>query len=153
MTSISDKNPTNNVVATLSNSSSTLSWNCNPNTILICNALPHYCLPDFSVSCTDLITKKLNSLSYSHNSSSCSTLITTCKIPSCLTCSIFNTSHFFRSTITGRVYHIDSPTLNCKSRNLIYLLTCLGCHLQYVGETRQELQNRMSDHRSSLNVN
>ena len=31
-------------------------------------------------------------------------------------------------------------------------MTCLDCHLQYIGKTRQELHNRMSGHRSSINV-
>ena len=67
----------------------------------------------------------------------------------CLTCDNLDTSHFYRSTITGRVYHINFNQLSCKSKNVIYLLTCLGCLIQYTGETRQEIHCRNSGHRIS----
>ena len=103
--------------------------------------------------CTSLINTKMTLLSHEHSLlDACSTSIMPCNQPKCLTCPILNTSHFYRSTITNRVYHIDFQGINCKSRNLIYLLTCNGCHAQYVGETSQNLHKRINGHRSSVNV-
>ena len=36
---------------------------------------------------------------------------------------------------------------NCKSKNVIYLVTCKICHKPYIGRTVQLVQNRMSGHR------
>ena len=62
-----------------------------------------------------------------------------------------DTSHFIRSTVTGRIYHIDSVLpLSCHTSNFVYLLTCLGCSRQYVGESMQKCSLRMNGHRQSL---
>ena len=37
---------------------------------------------------------------------------------------------------------------NCKSANVIYLITCIQCGKQYVGETKRALNERMNGHRS-----
>ena len=75
---------------------------------------------------------------------------------SCLTCSslVFNTS--FKSSITGHNFDCifdfeksEDRTISCKSTNLIYLLECDGCLTQYVGETVQELKERMGQHRAT----
>ena len=36
------------------------------------------------------------------------------------------------------------------SENVVYLITCKKCGIQYVGETSQKLRNRLNNHRSSL---
>ena len=41
----------------------------------------------------------------------------------------------FRSNINGRVYSI----LDCSSKNVIYLISCGKCGIQYVGKTSQKL--------------
>ena len=48
------------------------------------------------------------------------------------------------------VYVSHSKTLNCTSDNVVYLITCNKCGIQYVGETCQKLRNRLNNHRSSL---
>lgn len=42
--------------------------------------------------------------------------------------------------------------INCKSTHLIYLIECLLCHKQYVGETSRQLSQRLSDHISCINT-
>lgn len=42
---------------------------------------------------------------------------------------------------------------NCKSRNVIYLLTCGVCHIQYVGQTTTPLHKRNNGHRTKANNN
>ncbi len=39
--------------------------------------------------------------------------------------------------------------LNCHSQNIIYIMTCKGCNIQYVGETVTRLSERMNVHRTS----
>ena len=40
---------------------------------------------------------------------------------------------------------------NCKTENIIYLLECAICALQYIGETKQQLSKRLNGHRSDAN--
>ena len=50
----------------------------------------------------------------------------------------------FRSTSTGAVYKIK-PTIDCRSKNIIYLVTCKRCRIQGVGSTL-DFQGRVSDY-------
>ena len=75
-----------------------------------------------------------------------------CRNARCKTCPKFNTSLKFQSTVSGKTYNVvnhSNENINCHSQNLIYLLTCEGCHLQHVGETTQPLNKRMNLHRTS----
>ena len=59
----------------------------------------------------------------------------------------------FYSSVTRRKYSVlfhDSKTLDCTTRNVIYLITCTRCKMQYVGETQQQFSIRMSNHRSNI---
>ena len=40
--------------------------------------------------------------------------------------------------------------VKCKISNLMYLLTCKSCKIQYTGETVQQLNERMQKHRGSI---
>ena len=74
-----------------------------------------------------------------------------CRNARCKTCPKFNTSLKFQSTVSGKTYNVvnhSNENINCHSQILIYLLTCEGCHLQYVGETTQPLNKRMNLHRT-----
>lgn len=42
---------------------------------------------------------------------------------------------------------------DCNSSNIVYLITCLKCELQYVGETKNKLRDRMNGHRSAVHLN
>ena len=58
------------------------------------------------------------------------------------------------STTTNRIYNCIVPPgttyLNDHSSNVIYLITCNKCKLQYVGETCLKLNERFNIHNSSL---
>ena len=41
-------------------------------------------------------------------------------------------------------------TLNCQSRNLIYLIHCKKCKKQYIGERKRQLNERFREHRRSI---
>ena len=52
-----------------------------------------------------------------------------------------------KSMVNGRNYPIlTNENLSCKSTNIIYLITCNVCKMQYVGETSREFAIRMKEH-------
>src|SRR5215469_7608220 len=55
----------------------------------------------------------------------------------------------FKSSRNNRVFNINE-SLNCKSSNIVYLVTCRNCSLQYVGQTGRALADRCTDHRSAI---
>ena len=67
-----------------------------------------------------------------------------CRIHACDT-STFTSNHYNKKfNVKGKV--------NCKSSNVVYLITCRKCEIQYVGETGRTLKDRMSDHRSAVKL-
>ena len=56
------------------------------------------------------------------------------------------------SNITRRNYSVVSydSTMNCATENVVYLISCRKCGVQYVGETRQKLRSRFNNHRNRL---
>ncbi|CAH1252831.1 CDK7 [Branchiostoma lanceolatum] len=67
----------------------------------------------------------------------------------CLTCTYVRKSKDFQSHRTSRRYTIRAH-ITCRTRNIIYMIQCKKCGIQYVGETGQTLANRMNGHRSSI---
>ena len=64
------------------------------------------------------------------------------------TCNMLITSPEFTSNLTGKTYYTKSlDSLDCSTKNVIYGIECTLCGILYVGETRQELGSRMSQHR------
>ena len=65
------------------------------------------------------------------------------------TCPILLTTASFASRSIGHSHQIKTaPT--CKSSNLVYLIQCQKCGIQYVGETAQAHNQRMNSHRSDI---
>ena len=58
----------------------------------------------------------------------------------CMTCKNVQCTHKFSSTHTGEKIIIYCNA-NCKTENIIYLLECSICGLQYIGETNKNLVN------------
>ena len=55
------------------------------------------------------------------------------------------------SFISNTKYNIVSPVdMDCGSNNVIYLITCAKCGIQYVGKTSQMLRCRVNNHRNRL---
>lgn len=55
------------------------------------------------------------------------------------------------SSINKKKYPIlTNQDISCKSKNLIYVLTCRVCSVQYVGETEQALSARMNGHKTGI---
>ena len=56
--------------------------------------------------------------------------------------------------MTGKQFIFSKEgKLDCKSKNIIYLLSCADCGIQYVGQTVQPLHFRLNGHRSSVKRN
>ena len=77
-----------------------------------------------------------------------------CGVGSCRTCPFLEESNSFYSNSTKKRYFPRTAGLdflNCKTENLVYLISCKICNFQYVGETKNRLQKRFSGHRNSIN--
>ena len=72
-----------------------------------------------------------------------------CKTPRCKTCHILSTTTIFKSNVTGRRHKVRAH-ITCKTSNLVYLISCRKCSIQYVGETENRLHIRMNGHRSDI---
>lgn len=75
-----------------------------------------------------------------------------CNARTCKTCKCIVEANQFHSTVFDKCFPIDD-VLNCNSCNIIYLITCLKCKIQYVGETGNALRDRMNGHRSCVKLN
>ena len=61
-------------------------------------------------------------------------------------------SQTFSSAQTGKTYFVRQK-LSCNSSNVIYLVHCKKCNLQYVGSTTTEFKVRFRNHKSSMKTN
>ena len=66
----------------------------------------------------------------------------------CASCGLTTSSDTFTSTSDGRTYSVRCRA-TCTSRCVVYLATCIYCHIQYVGNTTQMLRDRITGHRNS----
>ena len=65
----------------------------------------------------------------------------------CLTCNNLSSTDTFKSTNTGEEFKINHE-FNCNSKNVIYLLSCKVCGIQYVGQTRDRFRLRWNNYKS-----
>jgi hypothetical protein len=76
----------------------------------------------------------------------------TCNAKICKTCKCIIKDVKFHSTVFEKCFPI-TDNLDCNSYNIIYLITCRKCQMQYVGETGNSLKERMNGHRSCVKLN
>lgn len=76
------------------------------------------------------------------------TRITKCGRSNCGTCPflIEGSSYEFKN---GFMFNIKSP-MNCASNNLLYVIRCLGCGEDYIGQTGTELRKRVTVHKQQI---
>lgn len=73
-----------------------------------------------------------------------------CNNPDCVSCKSYTYSGAsFTSSTFGSTHQVIG-SMNCRSNNIIYLITCTKCNIQYVGETSRCLSERLTDHRSNI---
>ena len=63
----------------------------------------------------------------------------------CRYCPLINTSGDLTSTHNGAKYQ-SMRHVNCQSSNLIYVITCIHCGIQYVGQTKNRILQRFQGH-------
>ena len=75
-----------------------------------------------------------------------------CGSSKCKTCDHFVEGNVFTSNVTGRTYNVlcRNGSMNCATKNVIYLISCRKCGVQYVGETSQPLRSRFNNHRNRI---
>ena len=52
-------------------------------------------------------------------------------------------------TLTGEARSITSH-ITCNTKNVIYMVQCNRCNLQYIGETKRRLKDRFNEHRRAV---
>ena len=76
----------------------------------------------------------------------------TCPIQKCGTCHYLDPISEFENKNNNNKFTIRQH-LNCGSENVIYLIRCKKCNMQYVGQTGQTLRKRFANHKVSINKN
>ena len=54
------------------------------------------------------------------------------------------TNYTFSATAEIRTIH---DHIDCNSKNLVYMIHCLPCNKQYIGETKRRVKDRFNEHR------
>ena len=68
-----------------------------------------------------------------------------CKKPKCTGCRHIDECTHFYDRHSGTKYPVQGH-IDCNSYNVIYLLTCKKCQLQYIGQTSNPLKTRIYQH-------
>lgn len=72
-----------------------------------------------------------------------------CASSRCDVCNYLVVGDRFSSHATGTSYTINR-SLDCNSRNIVYLISCKVCGFQYVGSTTTKFRLRFNNHKSRL---
>ena len=73
------------------------------------------------------------------------------KCHNCAICPFVQESHSAKATATNFKMNINC-SVDCSTRNIIYLLGCRKCPQQYIGETERSLKERFSEHKGYVNT-
>ncbi len=68
---------------------------------------------------------------------------------SCANCNSMQVGQVATSSFTNTKHKIRQR-IDCLSRNVIYLITCTRCNIQYVGQTSRPLKIRINEHKSNI---
>ena len=74
-----------------------------------------------------------------------------CNSIRCKLCTHIQTDSSFHSSTTQQTFAI-TENMNCGSIDTIYLITCIKCKKQYVGESHRPLRERFNNHRSDIKL-
>ena len=75
-----------------------------------------------------------------------------CLNTKCGTCKYLKPTNSFSNKHNHKTFPITS-LLTCESKNIIYLISCQKCHLQYIGETNNTVRDRLNGHLSDIRRN
>jgi hypothetical protein len=68
---------------------------------------------------------------------------------SCINCPYMDRMATAVSSKNGLAFPIKG-NFDCESSNVVYIITCKRCQIQYIGETKNKLLTRMTLHRSEI---
>ena len=71
-----------------------------------------------------------------------------CGSSRCDVCNYLEASRTFSNKNASKEYEIRKGALNCNSTNVIYLMQCKVCSLQYVGSTKTKFRYRFNNYKS-----
>ena len=77
--------------------------------------------------------------------------VSRCMTARCKCCTVIITGNTITSNVTNTEYRI-SDRMSCNTVNIIYVINCLKCNKQYVGETGRKLKDRLNNHRSDIRL-
>ncbi len=75
-----------------------------------------------------------------------------CSKTRCGTCAYINNQKEVISSTTGYGIKLQYDC-TCETKNVVYLLSCKKCGMQYVGETKRSLRQRFGEHKNSVKKN
>ena len=63
-----------------------------------------------------------------------------------------HSSNFVKSRVNSRMFQVQphGPPMTCHTKRVVYLIQCKQCHKQYVGQTTQQLNQRVNAHLSTI---
>lgn len=70
-----------------------------------------------------------------------------CQKPRCKVCPHMSTTTTARASSSKYIFKINAH-LNCDSPNVVYMLHCDICGMQYIGQTETAFRKRFNNHRS-----
>ena len=71
-----------------------------------------------------------------------------CGSSRCQVCENVENSSTF-SDCKGKIYNVGRGVHDCNSENIVYLLTCRTCNIQYVGSCVTKFRTRFNNYKSS----
>ena len=74
---------------------------------------------------------------------------TQCERPFCPNCEYFEPRSEIVRTAAKQTFKMQT-NISCNSNNLIYLIECDNCGLQYIGQTKRSLRHRFHSHRFDI---
>ena len=72
-----------------------------------------------------------------------------CDIPRCKACIFVEPKDTYYSKPKKAYYPINAA-MDCSSKNVVYLIECSNCGIQYIGETKKSLRTRAGQHRRDI---
>ena len=65
----------------------------------------------------------------------------------CEICPYVKTQKLVKATYTNEVVHLPKH-YDCKTKNIVYIVQCIKCNDQYIGQTKKTLEDRFKQHLS-----
>ena len=73
-----------------------------------------------------------------------------CGTASCRACQFVEPGAVAKASASSEIVDINTK-VTCRDSNIIYLITCLHCREQYIGETEKSLKIRFGQHQEYVN--